>query len=87
MTQCVFCGKERPDYEGVHLIKNDGTISYYCSSKCRKNSIKLGRDKRKIRWTNAYRIVRSQESHKHEEKSSEKNKPAKSDLKKDAKIA
>ncbi|MBS3091627.1 hypothetical protein J4217_04240 [Candidatus Pacearchaeota archaeon] len=55
MTKCVFCGREEPDYTGVHLIKNDGTVDFYCSSKCRKNSLKLGRDKRKLKWTLTYK--------------------------------
>lgn len=43
---------------GVHLITNTGQIQYYCSSKCRKNALKLRRDKRKLKWTEAYRIAR-----------------------------
>ena len=55
MTKCVFCGREELDFKGVHLIKNDGTVDFYCSSKCRKNSLKLHRDKRKIKWTLVYK--------------------------------
>ncbi|MBI3334305.1 50S ribosomal protein L24e [Candidatus Pacearchaeota archaeon] len=54
MVKCVFCGKEELEFRGIHLFKNDGSIAYYCSSKCRKNAIKLGRDKRKVKWTEAY---------------------------------
>jgi large subunit ribosomal protein L24e len=54
MTKCVFCGKESSPYKGVHLIKNDGSVNFYCSSKCRRNSINLGRDKKKIKWTTFY---------------------------------
>jgi large subunit ribosomal protein L24e len=35
-------------------IKNDGTILYFCSSKCRKSSLNLKRDARKVRWTNYF---------------------------------
>ena len=56
MVKCVFCGKEEHPHKGVHLIKNDGSVDFYCSSKCRKNSLKLKRDKRKLKWTEAYRI-------------------------------
>ena len=55
MTMCVFCGQEVHDFMGVHLIKNDGIVDFYCSSKCRKNSIKLRRDKRNMKWTVAYK--------------------------------
>jgi len=32
-----------------------GKIYYFCSSKCDKNMLKLGRSKRKTKWTKAYR--------------------------------
>jgi large subunit ribosomal protein L24e len=54
LAKCIFCGKEGEDFYGTYLIKNDGTMNYYCSSKCNKNHLKLGRDKRKLKWTNAF---------------------------------
>ncbi|MCD6330848.1 MAG: 50S ribosomal protein L24e, partial [Thermoplasmata archaeon] len=30
-------------------------IYYFCSGKCRKNMLKLGRDPKKVRWTKYYR--------------------------------
>ncbi len=36
---------------GTMLIKNDGSIFYFCSNKCKKNMLKLGRDARKFKWT------------------------------------
>lgn len=53
-ARCVFCGKEYDDFTGTYLIKNDGTMNYYCSSKCRKNHLKLGRDKRRLKWTESF---------------------------------
>ncbi len=53
--KCAFCGKDENVFKGVHLIKNDGEVSYLCSSKCRVNALKLKRDKRKILWTEAFR--------------------------------
>ncbi|MEK6918178.1 MAG: 50S ribosomal protein L24 [Nanoarchaeota archaeon] len=47
MPKCIFCGKEYGFHEGVTLVKNDGTINYICSSKCRKN---LLMKRRKVRW-------------------------------------
>lgn len=55
MVKCSFCGKEAHSFTGVHLIRNSGTVDFFCSSKCRKNSEKLERDKRKLKWTAAYR--------------------------------
>ena len=59
MVKCVFCGKEEDSFRGLHLMTNIGEVNYYCSSKCRKNAIKLGRDKRKFKWTEAHGIMRN----------------------------
>ncbi len=56
MTKCVFCGRSENPIKGIHLILNDGSINYFCSGKCRKNALKLKRDKKKLKWTEAYRI-------------------------------
>jgi len=58
MVKCVFCGREEKEFIGVHLFKNDGNIEYYCSHKCRMNARKLHRDKRRVRWTEAFHIAR-----------------------------
>jgi large subunit ribosomal protein L24e len=62
MTKCVFCGREEDSFKGIHVMCNDGSVSYYCSGKCRKNQNKLGRDKKKIKWTEAFRVARAKES-------------------------
>ncbi len=64
MTKCVFCGKEEAFMKGINFIKNDGTVNYFCSNKCRKNAIKLGRDRKKIKWTEAYRLGKAKEANK-----------------------
>ncbi len=51
----------------MHVIGNDGETSYYCSSKCRKNALKLKRDKRRLKWTFAYREEREKTIRKAEE--------------------
>ena len=58
MVKCAFCGREKNPFRGVHLIKNVGTIDFFCSRKCRMNSIKLKREKRKLKWTEAFHISR-----------------------------
>jgi large subunit ribosomal protein L24e len=58
MVKCTFCGREESPHKGIHLIKNIGVVAFYCSSKCRKNAEKLQRDKRKVRWTEAFHITR-----------------------------
>lgn len=59
MVKCGFCGKEESSFRGVHLIKNDGSIVFFDSSKCRKNALKLERDNKKFKWTEAYRVARA----------------------------
>ena len=35
-------------------VKSDGSTLWFCSSKCRKNALKLRRDARKLKWTKYY---------------------------------
>ncbi|MDI1495023.1 MAG: ribosomal protein L24e [Cenarchaeum symbiont of Oopsacas minuta] len=35
-------------------IKNDNTIMWFCSSKCKKNMLDLKRDPRKFKWTKKF---------------------------------
>lgn len=67
MVKCVFCGKEEREFRGLHLLKNDGTIAYFCTHKCRMNALKLHRDKRKVKWTESFRIVRKEVEDKRKE--------------------
>ncbi|HHF55736.1 MAG TPA: TRASH domain-containing protein [Thermoplasmatales archaeon] len=53
--KCNFCGNEIEPGTGLMYVKKDGTIYYFCSSKCRKNMLELGRDPKKVRWTKFYR--------------------------------
>ncbi len=36
------------------FIRKDGTIHFFCSGKCQKNLLQLGRIGRKVRWTRRY---------------------------------
>ncbi len=47
MPKCTYCGKMYNPPKGLTLIMKDGTINYFCSSKCRKNKFMK---KRKVRW-------------------------------------
>jgi large subunit ribosomal protein L24e len=48
--KCVFCGKEVRLGSGILFVKNDGSTRAYCSSKCKTNDLKLGRDPRNLKW-------------------------------------
>ena len=65
--KCVFCGKEQEDFRGTYLLKNDGNVMYFSSSKCMKNHLKLKRDRRKVRWTEAFHVQRQKRYAKQEE--------------------
>ncbi|MCK5659807.1 MAG: 50S ribosomal protein L24e [Methanosarcinales archaeon] len=51
--KCTFCGTLMEEGTGAMLVKRDGSIAYYCSSKC-KNNVKLGRVARRVEWTEEY---------------------------------
>jgi large subunit ribosomal protein L24e len=55
MPNCSFCESEIKKGTGILYVKKDGTVFYFCSSKCRKNALKLGREGRKQKWTEASR--------------------------------
>ncbi len=52
--KCSFCGAEIEPGTGIMLVKNDGKILYFCSSKCLKN-YRLGRNPRKVNWVRKQR--------------------------------
>lgn len=47
---CSFCRRPIEPGTGLLFVRNDGSLSWFCSSKCRKNSLKLGRNPRKVKW-------------------------------------
>ena len=51
---CSFCGNEIEPGTGKMYVKKDGSIFYFCSSKCEKNLVKLRRKPRKFKWTEQY---------------------------------
>ena len=48
---CVFCNHEVPKGTGLLYVKRDGTSMPFCSSKCRRNMLDLGREGRLVEWT------------------------------------
>jgi len=51
---CVFCDRSIPKGSGSMRVKNDGTVLWFCSAKCKKNMLELKRDPRKLKWTKKY---------------------------------
>jgi len=48
--KCNFCGAELKAGTGKLLVKNEGKLLYWCSSKC-ENNAKLGRNPARVNWT------------------------------------
>ena len=51
LKTCKFCGAEIEPGKGWMYVLADGTIWYFCSSKCAKNMLHLGRKPERVRWT------------------------------------
>ncbi len=49
MPKCSFCGKEYEIPRGLTEVQKDGSLKFYCSSKCRKYT-KMGKDNKKLKW-------------------------------------
>jgi large subunit ribosomal protein L24e len=50
MANCSFCKSPLTPGTGVMLVKKDGKIFYFCSSKCEKNLLKLKRKPQNQKW-------------------------------------
>lgn len=61
MADCAFCGKTLEKGTGKLLIKNDGKLVYFCSTKCEKNLLQLKRKPREHQWTKDSRVERGKE--------------------------
>jgi large subunit ribosomal protein L24e len=51
---CSFCGGPIEPGTGKMFVKRDGSIFYFCSSKC-QNNYRIGRVSRRVAWTAAGR--------------------------------
>ena len=54
---CNFCASTIEPGTGIMFVTKDGTIMYFCSSKCEKNRRKLHRRGIRSKWTNKYKKV------------------------------
>lgn len=50
MPKCSFCKEELEQGTGKMFVWNSGKIDFFCSSKCEKNMMKLGREPSKTKW-------------------------------------
>ncbi|MBI5398050.1 50S ribosomal protein L24e [Candidatus Woesearchaeota archaeon] len=56
MVNCTFCGKTIERGTGTMFVRVDGSINYFCSTKCEKNTNKLKRKPRETPWTTESRL-------------------------------
>jgi large subunit ribosomal protein L24e len=49
MPACSFCKTNYEFPRGTTVVLKDGSIRFYCSSKCRKNA-EMGRLPKKVKW-------------------------------------
>lgn len=49
--RCLFCKKEIEKGKGSVLVRKDGKMLEFCSSKCEKNMLKLKRNPNKMKWS------------------------------------
>ncbi len=52
--KCSFCGENAKPGTGKIYVFKSGKISNFCSTKCEKNMLKLGRKPRLTKWTKFY---------------------------------
>ncbi len=57
MPKCTFCGNRIPEHRGKMFVKTSGQVFYFCGSKCQK-SFRMGRNAKKLRWTEISRKAR-----------------------------
>ncbi|MBI4043257.1 MAG: 50S ribosomal protein L24e [Candidatus Diapherotrites archaeon] len=59
--QCSFCGIQIPRGTGKIFVRKTGQTFFFCSNKCEKNLLKLGRSPRNVKWTLEFRKAKELE--------------------------
>jgi large subunit ribosomal protein L24e len=54
MAKCSFCKTAIEPGTGTMYVKKDSTILHFCTMKCEKNMLNLGRVPRFIKWTKSF---------------------------------
>ncbi len=50
MANCIFCNTKIEKGTGMMFVYKTGKIVHFCSSKCEKNMMHLGRKARNLKW-------------------------------------
>jgi len=54
MVECSFCGGKLAPGTGLLFVKKEGTMLFFCSSKCEKNLLVLKRRPTATKWAQAF---------------------------------
>lgn len=55
MAKCNFCGENLERGTGKMFVKKDGKVLHFCSTKCEKNTLKLGRKFLSTKWSSKFK--------------------------------
>ena len=65
MVKCTFCRSTLEPGTGKMFVLKDGTIYHFCSSKCQRNQLHLGRTGRLMKWTKSHAAEKKADAQKH----------------------
>jgi len=57
VKKCSFCGNPIEPGTGKMFVRSDGSVYFFCSSKCESNT-SLGRTASKIKWTGRAKVAK-----------------------------
>ena len=60
MAKCTFCGINIEKGTGKIYVQKDGKVLNFCSNKCEKNHVKLGRKFLETRWSVKFKRVKQE---------------------------
>jgi len=60
MAKCTFCGISIEKGTGKIYVQKDGKVLNFCSNKCEKNHIKLGRKFLDTKWSGRFKRVKQE---------------------------
>ncbi|MGK0209135.1 MAG: large subunit ribosomal protein L24e [Patescibacteria group bacterium] len=63
MPVCTFCKHAYEFPRGLTYVLKDGTVKFFCTSKCQKNAL-MGRDNKKVKWVRKTDLVKDQKAKK-----------------------
>lgn len=61
MPVCSFCKNAYEFPKGTTVVQKDGSVRYYCCSKCRKN-MEMGRLSKKVKWIRKSDVVKAEKA-------------------------